>query len=248
MPFLRNLLWLAPIFALFTTNAQGQTQTRIDLEGGYAYQTRNTCAIPADSNKFSYRDLMGRGPFQFARLTAILHDDETSGYRILFAPLTFSGVGRLNSSVKFNGVTFAPGVDTLGRYTFNSYRFTWWHKWRPIFRANVRAGWTLKIRDADVSLTQGSKTSSFYNIGPVPLFYLFAERDLSNRLAAEFEFDGLVAPAGGALDLGLHLSYKLNDGTRIRASARYLDGGTGSGSAYSYATVNYLSLGLEFRR
>ncbi len=64
---------------------------RVDLEGGFAYQSRNTCAIPADGSKFSYRDLIGRGPFNFARLTAIINDDSNSGYRILVAPLSFSG-------------------------------------------------------------------------------------------------------------------------------------------------------------
>ncbi len=226
---------------------RAQDQIRLDIEGGVAYQTRNTCAIPADSSKFSYRDLLGRGPFNYGRVTAIINDANNSGYRIVIAPLNISGVGKLPNKVQFSGTTFDPGIDTAGRYIFNNYRFTWWHKWKPIDGIDVRAGWTFFIRDANVSLAQSGKSASFYNLGPVPLYYILAEKHLTDRLRAEFEFDGLVAPEGGALDLGLALGYSLNPTTVLKLRARYLDGGTGSGSAYSYATVNYLSLGLEFR-
>ena len=235
-----------PFLALGTV-ALGQNDIRLQLEGGYAYQTRNTCAIPADSNKFSYRDLIGRGPFRYGRIEAIFHDQESSGYRLAIVPFTVSGVGRLPSAVSFNGVNFAPGVDTFGRYTFNNYRFTWWHKWRPIDGISIRAGWTLFIRDADVFLSQSGKSASFYNLGPVPLFYLLAEKDFGDRLTASFSFDGLVAPQGGALDFGLKFGYRLNSNTSLTANVRYLDGGTGSGSAYNYATINYLALGIEFK-
>jgi len=227
--------------------AAAQNDLRVELEGGVAYQTRNTCAIPADSNKFSYRDLIGRGPFNYARVTAMTHPDENSGYRFVVAPLNFSGVGTLPNKIQFSVTTFDPGVSTAGRYIFNNYRFTWWHRWKPIGDAQIRAGWTLFVRDADVSLAQGPKSASFYNLGPVPLFYLDAEKPLSGRLSASFEFDGLVAPQGGALDLSLALAYRISPSSSVKLRIRYLDGGTGSGETYNYATVNYLSLGFEQR-
>ena len=240
--------WAIGIFFLsISTVGFSQDAIRADLEGGFAYQTRNTCAVPADSQKFSYRDLIGRGPFDYGRFTAIIHDEDNSGYRIVIAPLNISGIGKLANTTSFSGVSFAPGVSTSGRYIFNNYRFSWWHKWKPISEVNIRAGWTLFIRDANVSLAQGAKSASFYNLGPVPLYYMLAERKLGDRLSAEFEFDGLVAPEGGALDFGLGLDYRLNSAAALKARLRYLDGGTGSGSAYDYATFNYISLGVEFR-
>ena len=244
---LKRCLFAIFLFVAVVNSALAQDTLRIDIEGGVAYQTRNTCAIPADSNKFSFRDLMGRGPFDYGRVTALINDDQNSGYRIVIAPLNFYGTGQLSSKVVFSGTTFAPGVQTAGRYIFNNYRFSWWHKWRPISNIDIRAGWTLFIRDADVALAQGSKTASFYNLGPVPLYYLLAEKKFGNGWAAEFEFDGLVAPEGGALDFALGASYRLNPSTAIKARIRYLDGGTGSGSAYNYTTVNYVSLGIEWR-
>ena len=240
--------WAVGIFFLNVfTVGWCQEAIRVDLEGGLAYQTRNTCAVPADSQKFSYRDLIGRGPFDFGRLTALINDDNNSGYRIVVAPLNINGVGKLPNTVSFSGVSFAPGVNTSGRYIFNNYRFSWWHKWKPISKVQIRAGWTLFIRDANVSLAQGAKTASFYNLGPVPLYYLLAEKNLGANFAAEFEFDGLVAPEGGALDFGLALGYRLSSAAALKVKLRYLDGGTGSGSAYDYATFNYVSLGLEYR-
>lgn len=228
--------------------ARAQENVRVDLEGGFAYQTRNTCAVPADSSKFSYRDLLGRGPFYYSRVTALVHGEESSGYRIVIAPLNVFGTGKLPNRNTFAGVTFDPGVETAGRYIFNNYRFTWWHKWRPIDGIDVKAGWTFFIRDADVALAQGTKSASFYNLGPAPLYYLNAYKDLGSRLKAEFEFDGLVAPEGGALDLGLSIAYGMSHDLSIKLQTRYLDGGTGSGSVYSYATFNYVALSLEIRR
>jgi hypothetical protein len=242
-----NSCLAAVALTLGCATIRAQDSIRLDIEGGVAYQTRNTCAIPADSNKFSYRDLIGRGPFNYGRVTAIIHDDQNSGYRIVIAPLNLSGVGKLPNKIQFSGTTFDPGIDTAGRYIFNNYRFTWWHKWKPIGGIDFRGGWTFFIRDANVSLAQTGKSASFYNLGPVPLYYILAEKKFSDTLRAEFEFDGLVAPEGGALDFGLALAYSFNSTTALKLRARYLDGGTGSGSAYSYATVNYLSLGLEFR-
>jgi len=246
MPCSRYVFGASALF--LSCFAAGQDAVRVDVEGGFAYQTRNTCAIPADSNKFSYRDLIGRGPFNFERFTAIVHPENSSGYRIVVAPLGISGTGKLPSNISFNGVNFNPGVDTYGRYQFNNYRFTWWHKWKPIDGVNIRAGWTFFVRDADVALAQGSKSSSYYNLGVAPLYYILAEKPINDRLSAEFEFDGLVAPEGGALDLGLGIAYKFNSSTSLKLRARYLDGGSGSGSAYTYATFNYISLGLEFRK
>lgn len=238
---------LVTFSALLPCLAGAQQAVDVTVEGGVAYQTRNTCAVPADASKFSYRDLIGRGPFNYGRLTAILNPDANSGYRIVWAPLNFSGTGQLPNSVTFSGTTFAPGVNTSGRYIFNNYRFTWWHKWQPIVGAEIKAGWTLFIRDADVSLAQSGKSASFYNLGPVPLYYLDATRPLAKALSAEFEFDGLVAPEGGALDIGLALKWQVSSAAALKLQLRYLDGGTGSGSAYNYATVNYASLGLDFR-
>ena len=239
-------LFIAALMSIVSLRfAYAQSDLRVEFEGGVAYQTRNTCAIPADSTKFSYRDLFGRGPFKYGRLTAFIHENENSGYRIAVVPLTASGVGKLPAGIKFSGVNFAPGVDTFGRYTFNNYRFTWWHRWRPIDDIQIRAGWTFFVRDADVALSQGTNHASFYNLGPVPLFYLDAEKKFGTCWDSRFEFDGLVAPQGGALDFGLSFGYKISDSVSLRTHFRYLDGGTGSGSAYNYATIYYLGLGLE---
>ena len=231
----------------FASLAFCQNDFRIDVEGGFAYQTRNTCSVPADGSKFSYRDLLGRGPTNFERLTVLIHPENNSGYRLVIAPLAVNGTGRLSAATNFNGLNFAPGVDTYGRYQFNNYRFSWWHKWKPIGDIKIRAGWTFFVRDADVALAQGPQSSSYYNLGVAPLYYLLAERDFGDRLSAEFEADALAAPQGSALDFGLAVGYKLNSTTKLKLKARYLDGGTGAGSVYNFATFNYISLGLEFR-
>lgn len=232
-------LFLAPF-------AAGQTTT-LDIESGSVYQSKNKVAIPADSTKFSYRQLLGKGPFAYQRFTVTFNPDAKEGYRFVYAPLSLSGTGQLDKSVNFDGTTFDPNTPTEGRYTFNNYRFTWWRKWRPIGDAQVRAGWTLFIRDARVSLSQTGKSETFYNLGPVPLFYLKAEKPLAKNLASEFEFDGLLSPNGGALDFGLALKYQADPQKSLKLQLRYLDGGTGRGSAYNFASLAYVAAVVQLR-
>lgn len=220
---------------------------KVDFEVGQVWQTRNTCAVPSGSTRFSYRDLLGRGPFPISRTTITLSPDATSGYRFVWAPLRLTGNGQLDKNITFDGKSFAPGVDTYGEYMFNNYRATWWKRWRSSGSVRLRSGYTLFIRDARVSLAQGANRASFYNLGVVPLAYVAGEVDLSRKLIGEFEFDGLLSPYGGAIDTGLTLGYRTSRDSVLKLKCRVLDGGTSRGSAYSFATFVTTSVGFEWR-
>ena len=243
MPFRSVAL---PFLGLISSLASAQ-DAKVEFEYGSFWQSRNTSAIPADSTKFSYRDLLGRGPFPFTRTTITLNPNAASGYRLVWAPLRITGRGELDRTVSFDGETFAPGVSTDGEYMFNNYRFTWWKRWRSSGRTRAKAGYTLFVRDARVSLEQGATEASFYNLGFVPLAYVAAEHDFSPRVVGEFEFDGFLSPYGGAIDTGVALGYRTDDKSTVKLRFRVLDGGTSRGSAYSFATFISTSLSYERR-
>jgi hypothetical protein len=221
-------------------------EVRLILETGNAFQSKNTAAIPGSSTKFSYKDILGRGPTRFGRITAWLRPDEKTGYRIVIAPLTISGRGTLDKAVSFNGQNFVPGA-VSGSYRFDSYRFTWWRRWEKTDRLTVRGGFTAKVRAAEISLTQGTTSTSFDNLGVVPLIHLDAEYRLSDNFNLLFDFDGLISTQGSALDGGLYALYSVDSKTSLFVGARMLDGGFSNKRGYNFANLPYLSAGLSVK-
>jgi hypothetical protein len=223
-------------------------RVQIELEAGVAYQTRNTASRPGDvTDRFSYRDLVGSGPFGFGRITAITNPDDRAGYRFVIAPFSLQGIGTLDHPIRFSGKNFAAGTTTKGGYTFNVFRFGWWNRWRKDDRNLIRAGWTVNFRDASVSLSQNGTNASYSNFGPVPLFHIDAEHQLGNGWSAFGEVDGLIGPGGGLEDVALHLAYSINQKTKLYAGVRYLDGGSDQNDGYYFSTFWFFSGGLSIR-
>lgn len=147
----------------------------IQLEAGVAYQLRNTVSRPGDATRFSYRDLLGSGPYGGGRITVITNPDADHGWRFAYIPLHIEGNGNLNQTTNFSGSTFAPGVNTRGFFLFDSYRITYWNRWHTPGNLALRAGYTLALRSASLALKQGATSQSYSNFGPVPALHLDGE-------------------------------------------------------------------------
>ncbi len=99
----------------------------------------------------------------------------------------------------YQGSIFAPGQVTEGYYKFNSYRLTYAYHFDPLGSWKLALGFTAKIRDAEVRLTQGTLRESKSNVGFVPLINIQALRPLGGNWSFRFDMDGLAAPQGGLL-------------------------------------------------
>lgn len=218
------------------------------LEGGSVSSQRNVVRVPGNGTTVNFRDLIGRDGKLYGRTTLSYRLADGRGLRLVIAPLSQSGNGILSQTTDFDGATFAAGVPTEALYRFDSYRLTYWTRVRTQdVRSDFRAGFTLKVRDAAVGLRQGSLSRRYVNTGLVPLIYFGGSQrlDAKNRLIVDF--DGLVAPQGRALDLGLFWGRELTPNTELLLGVRALNGGADNDNTYNDATFFYLSAGVGFR-
>lgn len=181
------------------------------------------------------------------RVTGIGRFDDDSGWRVVVAPLSVSGTGRLKSAKRFDGSTFLPGVDTRAKYRFDSYRLTYWRRLRSDARSAWRFGYTLKVRDAEVSLRHAGVSERFRNTGLVPLLHFGGTTSVGPNTDLVLDFDGLVAPQGSALDLGAFVRQRLSPQVGAFAGFRVLYGGADNDNTYNLATFGYLTAGLSVR-
>ena len=218
------------------------------IEGGAFWVAKNEIRIPAAGTSVGFKSLAGSGARGFFRLNYVQSLAEKRGFRVMCAPLNYSGTGQLSRTTEFNGKTFLPGIDTKGTYRFNSYRVSYWTTPRGIdARWNLRLGITLKVRDASVGLSQSGVASHYDDVGVVPLFYASGERALGPRWNFMFDFDGFAVPMGRAIDLGLYLAYAISPQTSVTIGARALDGGADNDKVFNAATFTYLSVGVGCR-
>lgn len=219
--------------------------TSLHLELGSVRQPYNTARIFGDTGTtFSLRDLIGTGSFGYGRLTVLHSLNANHGLRLVVAPLGYSGTGQFAGPVRFQDTTFSASTPTTGQYQFNSYRVSYWSTVRQTERETWRLGGTLKVRDAKIALRQGSTSASSYNLGIVPLVHVSGERRLSERWRLLLDADGLAAPQGRALDIGLFLAHKLSAKTDLTLGVRTLEGGADNERVYNFARLDYLSVGL----
>jgi hypothetical protein len=217
---------------------------RLFVEGQRTSLAYNNVAVPGRTGtRFSLKDALGGGSWSGLRVTYLKSQGERRGVRLVYAPLQISGTGTLRQTTQFKGATFAANTPTDGRYRFNSYRVSW-YKRDPKPGGEMRYGLTLKVRDADISLRQGTLKRNEYNLGFVPLIYVGGERKFSEKLTGYVDFDGLAGGPGRAFDLGLSLGYKTSKDTDLMLGLRTLEGGADVKEVYNFTRLNYLTLGL----
>lgn len=239
-----KIQFIASIFFILSSAAQAQTY--VTLEGGGTWQSRNDQQIPGDTGtRFSIADF-DNGPFTSYRLYVGHKWSQQHELRLLYAPLEIELDGQFDQPVSFINSTFAANTDTVAFYKFNSYRLTYAYHFAESQGWQWALGFTAKVRDAEVRLTQGGLTESKKNVGFVPLLNLQAKKELSSLWFLRTDFDGLAAPQGRAVDLGLFLE-KQFAGTEISMFGGYrtVEGGADNDEVYNFAWLHTATLGLR---
>lgn len=243
---LRTLACLFPIMALglgcgTTLTAQGISRFGIEVESGLFWQSRNDVQIPNDETgtRFSLKDLVGGGPWGSVRVHLTWNLNDRHALRAVLAPLSVTGTGSPTEAVTFAGGQFVADQPVDGTYRFNSWRLG--YRYRITSRAglNVWAGFTAKLRDAEVRLEQEGTIAKDTDLGFVPLLHLAADWRFAPRTRLDFDFDGLAGGPGRALDSALKITYELHDRMRIGVGYRTLEGGADVDSVYNFAWLHY---------
>ncbi len=250
VPYIRRFstsILLASSLYSFTAATAADTSVNLRLSIGNSWQTKNDIQIPNTDlgSRFSLKDEVGTGPVDAARLEVRYMLNKKHGVRVMLAPLSYTETVNFDETILFAGESFAPNQSTDATYKFNSWRLGYFYTLKNNDVLNVRAGATLKIRDAEIRLEQGDTVSFDDDIGVVPLLYLAASYRLSNRWTVSGDFDGLAGGPGRAIDVGIGLDYLIAKRWQIGAEARVLEGGADIESVYNFAQFNSASIVLS---
>lgn len=213
----------------------------VELESGAVWQSRNDVQIPNDEtgSRFSLADAAGNGPWSTGRLYATWNINRKHGLRVLLAPLSINETGRVTDPVEFAGSTYESGTPIDATYQFNSWRLSYRYRFRDTEDLRLWVGFTAKIRDAKVELSQAGTTSKNTDVGFVPLLHLAADWHFAPRWHLLFDFDGLAGGPGRAFDTSLDVGRDLGPHWRLTAGYRTLEGGADVESVYNFAWLHY---------
>ena len=129
-------------------------------------------------------------------------------------------------------------------YRFDSYRLSYRYLLYQTDSFRGKLGFTGKIRDAAISLSDGVTIAEKTNTGFVPLIYFSLDWSLSNKFGLLIEGDALAAPQGRAEDVLFSFYTSVSNNIKIRGGYRILEGGADNDEVYTFALVNYYLLGI----
>lgn len=219
----------------------------ITLELGAAWQLRNTVQVSNEppNTRFKIDEITGEGPYPAGRLVLDWPLGGPHHLRFLFAPLSIDERGITEQPIVFQDTTFAAG-EVGAKYRFDSYRATYRYTFHDSERWTWSGGATLNVRDAEIELRQGDLVRRKTNTGVVPLLALYGEWRFAPGWTGVFDFEGLGASQGRAIDAALKLGYDLTPRLNLYAGYRFLDGGADNDELYTFARFDSAVVGLTW--
>lgn len=233
--------------ATFCCAAAASTDTQLGFELGGVWQARNDVQIPGPTGtRFALDEVIDSGPYGFFRLDYSWLWLERHGLRLVYAPLRISEPGELQQPVDFAGENFSAGT-VNATYQFDAHRISYRYLALEQSHAGLYVGATLLVRDAEIHLEQNGLSSRDTNVGVVPLLHLAGYYSLSPHWQLSFDLDGLAAPQGRAIDLGVQANYQITPDWSLFTGYRLLDGGADNDEVYNFARFHYLTTGSRVR-
>jgi hypothetical protein len=147
----------------------------------------------------------------------------------------------------FEGASFQPGVPTEATYQFNSWRLTYAYRFHKSSRWAAWVGFTAKIRDAKIELSQAGTSARKTDVGFVPLLHLRGEVRLAPRWRGLLELDALAGGPGRAEDGVVKVAFDVTRRWALAAGYRTVEGGADVDEVYNFAWLHYAVASAAFR-
>ena len=220
----------------------------LTLELGATWQLRNTVQIPNEppNTRFGLDELTGEGPYPAGRVMLDWPLGGKHHLRFIIAPLGIEETGTSSEPIVFQDTTFAAG-EVRATYRFDSYRATYRYVFHDSANWTWSGGATLNVRDAEIGLKQGDLRRTKSNTGLVPLLALYGEWRFAPGWTGVFDFEGLGAPQGRAIDAALKIGYDVSPRVNLAAGYRFLDGGADNDELYTFARFDSVLMSLTWR-
>ena len=184
--------------------------------------------------------------FSFFCFTATLPVFEKWVLRFLFAPLEINYAYRSSSPAVFNNTTFAANTALTAGYKFNSYRASIirYFDEGPAFYWHV--GFTAKIRDAFITVSDGTTVLRKDDLGFVPLLNVGLDWTFVQDWILSFDLDGLAGGPGRAFDGKLEIQYLPFRKLKFGLGYRFVEGGASIVAVNNFALFHSVFLSSAF--
>jgi len=234
------------VFILNSLNTYADEKLELTLETGTAWQFRNDVNIPNENNnsRFDFSNFRN-GPFFHHRIESLFKLTGRHNLRLVYAPLSLSVKGGLNKDINFNDVAFSSSQDVRVNYKFNSYRLGYVYNWLKKTKHKLNVGLTIKMREADIRVSQGTLSTNYDNIGLVPLLYFSYQYNLTEDWFLFTNADFAASSQGRAFDYTLKVRKKLNDNYFLSLGYRVLEGGADTDEVFTFSLFHYAVLDLH---
>ncbi len=234
---------LIVVFTAMLSPAYGQFS--LDVSGGFVAQSYNEVQIPnEEGTEFDlYKDFDIQTPVLYYSLRLGYRFREKNHFFLLYAPLTVDYEGAAPFDIRFQDTTFPQGQDIDANYKFNSYRLTYRRDLYISEKWLLGVGFTAKIRDAEIRLTDANTTDKKDDFGFVPLLNVYAEYRFNNWMAF-FEGDGLAGGPGRAFDLYLGGKIPVHERLMVKAAYRIVEGGADVSDVYNFTMLHFANAGV----
>ena len=220
---------------------------RFEVESGIVVNGYNDVRIPGDTGSdISLTDDLEPEETPFIRFF-VARDLGRHHLGLLVAPLRIEAEGSMDRAIDFNGETFEADTPLRSRYRFDSYRLSYWYDFVSEDDFVLGLGFTAKIRDAAIALSNDNQSTEKTNTGFVPLLHLDLQWWFSENMSLVLKGDGLAAPQGRAEDFLLAIDGAVSSRMNLLAGYRILEGGADNDEVYSFALVHYATAGVSWR-
>lgn len=234
-----GLVLVAALCVLSPTGAQAKNNLEFMIEAGSVWQNRNDVQIPPDTGTRLQIDQFNEGPFFHYRLESYYRINKRHALRLVYAPSSFELTGQSDRDVEFNGKTFSSTEDLTVRYKFNSYRLSYLYGFWGFGRDQINVGFTAKVRDAKTTFSQGGVSSTYKNVGFVPLLYFEFQKELSENWNLNFTVEAAASAQGRAIDAALKARRIMGEGATLGVGFRSLEGGADNEKVFTFSWFNY---------
>lgn len=242
-----NIIFVLGTLLLSAAAATARAEWSIDLESGLVYSGYNDVRIPGNTGTdISLSEDLKAESSEFVRMRLTFAPGPRHQLSLLVAPLRFTSSGTVDRDINFNDVQFGAGIPLHSLYRFDSYRVTYQYTWVSSERFKAGIGFTAKVRDAAISLDNGSVSSEKTNTGFVPLINFAFDWRFATGTGVVLEGDALAAPQGRAEDVFFAVYVNPSSQVRFRLGYRVLEGGADNDEVYTFALVHYISAGLTW--
>ena len=240
----QSRFWI--LFICLNSNLAMNAQPFVNLESGAFFTGINDVRNGNNGTLFSMKNDFKTPVSPFLRLRAGYLSDGKNHFSLLWAPLKIVETETIENDIKFQGKTFKANLPIVAIYKFNSYRFT--YNRRIIHKDNFKIGlgWSVKIRDAGVSLKNKDLLSENFSIGFAPLINFLANWDISQKMGIDFFGEGIAASKGRAIDLSLCGRYSFTKNLQGNIGYRLLEGGAYGSNRYNFIQLHFICASLIY--